>query len=82
LRRYRKVLSRNAARRRAVSPLLTRLVGNLRGGNMTRKHYEKIAKAISEGTDIIVLIETLMDIFEDDNPRFDREKFLIACRLK
>jgi hypothetical protein len=49
---------------------------------MTRKHYEKIAKAISEGTDIIVLIETLMDIFEDDNPRFDREKFLIACRLK
>jgi len=49
---------------------------------MTRKHYEKIAKAISKGTDIVVLVEMLMDIFEDDNPRFDREKFLIACGLK
>jgi hypothetical protein len=82
LSRFGKVLSRNAVRRRAVSPLLTRLVGNRRGGSMTRKHYEKIAKAISKGTDIVVLVEILMDIFEEDNPRFDRDKFLIACGLK
>lgn len=48
---------------------------------MTRKHYEAIAKAIRESTEPIALVELLMDIFEHDNPRFDRQRFLEACGL-
>lgn len=48
---------------------------------MTRKHYEAIAKAISQGTDPVTLVDILCDIFEADNPRFDRFRFLEACGL-
>ena len=55
---------------------------------MTRKDYVKIAKAISESTsnsgrDEFVsrpyVIEKLCTIFIEDNPNFDRTRFLTAC---
>ena len=55
---------------------------------MTRKDYIKIAKAINGSTslnlsDEIVLknnlISELCVIFEEDNPNFDRTRFLTAC---
>jgi hypothetical protein len=48
---------------------------------MTRKHYQAIAEAIRQGTEPIALVELLMNIFEADNPRFDRARFLKACGL-
>lgn len=49
---------------------------------MNKKDYVKIAKVIKEGTEPIALIYALMDIFEEDNPRFNRDTFLKACGLK
>lgn len=49
---------------------------------MTRKDYEKIAKAFKEATEPVALVYLLMDVFEEDNPRFDRERFLTACGLR
>ena len=48
---------------------------------MTRKHYQAIAELISRGVDPVELVHLLSDIFEEDNPRFDRAKFLKACGL-
>lgn len=58
---------------------------------MTRKDYQAIAVIISsladkyqfdEGRNIVAeIVEDLSDIFTDDNPRFDREKFVKACGL-
>ena len=53
---------------------------------MTRKDYIAIAKALSEvdpSTDdgffaIRHAAENIADVFEQDNPNFDREKFLDA----
>jgi hypothetical protein len=83
LSRFGKVLSRNAVRRRAVSPLLTRLVRNLKKEKqVTKKDYVKLAAAIKEGGATPDFVETLMEVLEADNPRFDRKTFLIACGLK
>lgn len=49
---------------------------------MTRKDYEKIAAAIKESREPMALVNLLMDVFEKDNPRFDRERFLTACGLR
>ena len=49
---------------------------------MTKKDYQKIAELISLGVEPVKFVYELMDILEDDNPRFDRKKFLIACGLK
>ena len=59
---------------------------------MTRKDYIKIARVIKDNTstneDISYsssrlykynLIDDLIDIFEDDNPLFDRQRFINAC---
>lgn len=46
---------------------------------MTRKDYEKVAKAIAKGQDIVDLTYDLIRIFEEENPRFDRVRFLEAC---
>jgi hypothetical protein len=51
---------------------------------MTRKDYVMIADTIATGwhssgeakRDIAV---TLANVFEIDNPRFDRDRFLVAC---
>ena len=45
---------------------------------MTKKHYEAIAKLLCECTEPIALMEGLIKIFEDDNPRFDRNRFINA----
>ena len=57
---------------------------------ITKKHYVKIAKAINENTAIgdplesvtVVkgsLVDELCAIFEEDNPNFDRARFITAC---
>ena len=56
---------------------------------MTRKDYIKIADAISnahsfehEGIDTAKLMENLTKLFQEDNSRFDSERFLKACQMK
>jgi hypothetical protein len=58
---------------------------------MTRKDYVKIAEAVNEsrcrevGSFNVVyeedLIENLCSVFEQDNPNFDRNKFVEACKV-
>jgi len=63
---------------------------------LSKKHYKAIAEIISQELDfattidghcpnckyrIKTLAENLADYFEEDNPRFDRQKFLRACEL-
>lgn len=45
---------------------------------MTRKHYNAIAKLFNECTEPVALLDGLIKIFEDDNPRFDRQRFIDA----
>ena len=60
----------------------------------TRQHYKAIAEMIANNSVIAAKDESLMtymnrndfvdelvDYFAQDNPRFDREKFLKACGL-
>jgi hypothetical protein len=50
---------------------------------MTRKHYEMVAAAVShmvERADRWLIANLLADTFENDNPRFDRDRFIAACR--
>lgn len=48
----------------------------------TRKHYNIIANIIKKnweaGTESCIA-EDLADYFEDDNPNFDRDRFLTTC---
>ena len=56
---------------------------------MTKKHYEAIASIIecntmgqhvtTPGKILDNIAEDLADYFATDNPRFDRDKFMIAC---
>lgn len=54
---------------------------------MTKKHYTAVAKAINNvmwqtDTDpatVAYIIAALSDIFADDNPRFDKNRFMQAC---
>lgn len=57
---------------------------------MTKKDYERIARAIAgtshpygrDGEYVLYLLaRRLADTLEDDNPRFDRQKFLKACNV-
>ena len=50
---------------------------------MTRKHYKMVAAAVAnmvERSDRWLITNLLADSFENDNPRFDRDKFITACR--
>ena len=51
---------------------------------MTKKHYEAIAKILSHGkdqlTDKAKLTKKLADYFATDNPKFNRDKFIEACK--
>ena len=60
----------------------------------TKKHYKTIAEIINETTDESVSIGViypkidkrkfvfeLADYFEQDNPQFDRERFIKACDI-
>ena len=59
---------------------------------MTRKDYEKIAQAVRQVNEDVsgwedarpdevldLLASYLCKVLEQDNPRFDRERFLSAC---
>lgn len=47
-----------------------------------RRHYEYIAEAIKEEQPLCAeeIVEFLVMVFEQDNPRFDRARFLSACK--
>jgi hypothetical protein len=49
---------------------------------MTRKHYIKFAKALANLKDQLLTLseyeEALCEIFEEDNPNFDRDRFIEA----
>ena len=52
---------------------------------MTRKHYIKFAKMIAEMPDrseALRMALALCQEFADDNDRFDRHRFLVACGLE
>lgn len=46
---------------------------------MTRKDYIKIAAIIKARGADVDLANDFADLLEDDNERFDRERFLTAC---
>jgi hypothetical protein len=54
---------------------------------MTRQHYIKVAEIIkafphgSTGASASKLAQEFAEMFGEDNPRFDRERFYIACGL-
>jgi len=51
---------------------------------MRKKHYEAIASIVKlnfDGTQP-VLARDLADYFEQDNPKFDRARFLEACGVE
>ena len=50
---------------------------------MTRKHFEIVAAAVAnivERADRWLIANMLADSFEKLNPRFDRDRFIAACR--
>jgi hypothetical protein len=50
---------------------------------MTRKHYKIVAAAVAEITtrsDRWLIANKLANSFEKENPRFDRNRFITACR--
>jgi hypothetical protein len=47
---------------------------------MSKKTYEQVAQVIYESLYVEDVISGLADMFARDNPRFNREKFLEACR--
>jgi hypothetical protein len=54
--------------------------------SMSKKDYEAVARILSDSRAISdaalpYLAEKFADWFADDNPRFDRERFLKACGL-
>lgn len=50
---------------------------------MTKKHFEAAAKIIAEHPDFSrgVVAEAFATFFQADNPRFDKQRFLVACDL-
>ena len=59
---------------------------------MTKKHYEAIAEAIADvirpyderavQSLVYEIIDNLADFFEQDNPKFDRQRFMESCGIK
>jgi len=50
---------------------------------MTRKHFEIVAAAVAniwKRADRWLIANMLADTFEAQYPRFDRDKFIAACR--
>lgn len=54
--------------------------------SMTKKNYVQIAAILSEagqyGDPVDYITAELCDVFAQDNPRFDRERFIAACEPK
>lgn len=48
---------------------------------MTRKHFQKLADIARQlpGPDGDWLSEQLADMAAEENPRFDRDRFMVAC---
>ena len=66
---------------------LDRIKVSLRYGKMrfkmTKKHFEIVAAAVAnivERADRWLIANMLADSFEKLNPRFDRDRFIAACR--
>lgn len=58
---------------------------------MHRKNYEAIASVLSNvrgerhGNGTVAMLDVsarLADLFAEDNPKFDRHRFLVACMAK
>jgi len=52
---------------------------------MTKKNYKRAAelvKELSDKAEWTAAIELLLTFFAEDNPRFDRERFMEACGYK
>ena len=50
---------------------------------MTRKHFKIVAEAVSnivERSERWLIANMLANSFEKENPRFDRDRFIAACR--
>tara|TARA_Y100000310_G_scaffold334604_1_gene414763 strand:- start:26 stop:250 length:225 start_codon:yes stop_codon:yes gene_type:complete len=45
----------------------------------TRMHYIRIASILASASDIPFAVRMMADMFEEDNDRFDRDKFLEAA---
>lgn len=49
---------------------------------MTRKDYVKTAEILNDyyfgGTDVDEMIQAFVEMFEADNPNFDRDRFIYA----
>ena len=53
---------------------------------MTRKHYKELAAALASGFDLANIskgqetdiLKPLISVFNNDNPRFNPEKFIMA----
>lgn len=48
---------------------------------LSKKHYIRFAKLFRENKEIGELKNDIISYFEEDNPRFDRERFLKAANL-
>lgn len=54
---------------------------------MSKKHYEAVASAINnvmwqthtDAATMAYVVAALTEVFADDNPRFDRQRFTAAC---
>ena len=49
---------------------------------MTKKHFELIARVLSENTDHAALVCRFAQELAKENPRFNEKKFIEACGLK
>jgi hypothetical protein len=53
---------------------------------MTKKHFERAARIIKFITPTfenrMLLAKAFADYFTEENPRFDRERFMAACGLE
>lgn len=47
------------------------------------RHYERAARLVRNypPAQMDMLIEAFLEFFEDDNPNFDRQRFVNACQL-
>ena len=52
---------------------------------MTKKHFEAFARHIqclTDRTAAKAFARLVAEIAAEDNPRFDRERFMLACKLR
>lgn len=48
---------------------------------MTRKHFEAIAHTLDANQAPLSLVSDFADMLEESNPRFDRQRFVVASTL-